>query len=414
MIRKIDVSKAVGGGYGEFWGFRGRYRVVKGSRASKKSKTAALWYIYNLRKYPLANLLVVRKTYASLERSCFTELKWAAERLGVSKEFEFKTSPLEITRKKTGQKIFFKGLDDPMKLTSISVFRGVLCWLWCEEAFEVSEEKDFDMIDEIIRGRVPDGYFKQLTVTFNPWSENHWLKKRFFDKTEKDRDTLAITTTYKTNEFLDPGDISMFERMKRERPERYRVAGLGEWGAVSGLVYPDFEVTDFDVAKIIKQGGRYVFGLDFGYTNDPTALFCGIYSKGENRIYVFDEIYERGLTNDKIASLLKSRGYGRERIPADSAEPKSIDELRAFGIKRIVPSEKGRGSISSGIDAVKRNRIVISPSCKNFISEIRGYVWETASDGSVTNRPRGKNDHLMDAMRYAITDALGKENFSFA
>ncbi len=201
MARRIDISDAVGGGYGEFWRFRGRYRAVKGSRGSKKSKTAALWYIYNLRKYPLSNLLVVRRTYASLERSCYTELKWAASRLGVLHEFEWKTSPLEITRKKTGQKIFFKGLDDPMKLTSISVCHGVLNWLWCEEAFEISDEADFDMIDELIRGQVPRGYFKQVTLTFNPWNGEHWLKKRFFDTVSDD--ILAMTATYLSNEFLD-------------------------------------------------------------------------------------------------------------------------------------------------------------------------------------------------------------------
>lgn len=412
MTKKIDLFSTVGKGYDRFWNFRGRYRVIKGSRASKKSKTAALWFIYNLRRYPLANLLVVRKTYASLERSCFTELRWAAEKLGVRSEFEFKVSPLEITRKKTGQKIFFKGLDDPMKLTSISVSHGVLCWLWCEEAFEITDEADFDMVDELIRGAVPDGYFKQLTVTFNPWNENHWLKRRFFDAPPS-FDILAMTTTYKTNEFLDAADISMFETMRRERPERYRTAGLGKWGAVSGLVYPAFEVADFDRDALIKSGAVPIFGLDFGYTNDPTALFCGLHLQSKNEIYVFDELYERGLTNNKLAELLRERGYGACRIVADCAEPKSIDELRAMGIRRITPSDKGRGSILSGIDAVRRCRIIIHPACRSFIREIRGYVWDTDSSGNAVNRPVGKNDHLMDAMRYAVASSSGSANFSF-
>ncbi len=415
MMRKmknIDLSEAVGGGYKDFWDFKGRYRVIKGSRASKKSKTTALWYIRHLIKFPLANLLVVRRTYASLERSCYTELRWAAERLGVTNEFEFKTSPLEITRKNTGQKIFFKGLDDPMKLTSISVSRGVLCWIWCEEAFEIADEADFDMIDELIRGKVPPGYFKQLTVTFNPWNENHWLKRRFFDGPDSP-DVLRMTTTYKTNEFLDEADIMLFETMKRERPERYRTAGLGRWGAVSGLVYPSYEIRDLDRDLLVRQGYLPVLGLDFGYTNDPTALFCGLLSTERRELYVYDEIYERGLTNDRLAALIKERGYGRCRIVADSAEPKSVDELRSMGIRRIVPSSKGRGSILAGIDAVARNRIVISPVCRNFIGEIRGYVWDTDSGGNAVNRPRGKNDHLMDAMRYAVSDAAGGSNFSF-
>ena len=112
--------------------------------------------------------------------------------------------------------------------------------------------------------------------------------------------------------------------------------------------------------------------------------------------------------------MLKEKKIHKSRILADSAEPKSIDELRFLGIKRITAAKKGRGSISAGIDAVRRNRIIISPICKNFIAEIKGYVWETDRDGTVTNSPRGKNDHLMDAMRYAVSDALEKENFSFS
>lgn len=412
-MKRINVRDAVGGGYDRFWNFKGRYRVVKGSRASKKSKTAALWYIYNLRKYPLANLLVVRRTYASLERSCYTELKWAAERLGVSNEFIFKTSPLEITRRRTGQKIFFKGLDDPMKLTSISVGKGVLCWLWCEEAFEIGSEDDFDMIDELIRGAVPDGYFKQLTVTFNPWSEHHWLKKRFFDAPPS-TDVLAMTTTYKSNEFLDESDIRLFEDMKKSRPERYRTAGLGQWGAVGGLIYPSFEVAEFDCDAVLKErGAEEIFGLDFGYTNDPTALFCGILCKESRRLYVFDEIYERGLSGEVLARILKERGYGRARIIADSAEPRLTDELRMMGIRNIRSAQKGHGSILHGIDLVQRYSIVASPVCKNFIGEIRGYVWETDRTGDTVNRPSGVNDHLMDAMRYAVAEAASGAKFSF-
>ncbi len=411
--RRINIHEAVGGGYGRFWNFKGRYRVVKGSRASKKSKTAALWYVFNLMKYPLANLLVVRRTYASLERSCFTELRWAARRLGVEREFIFKASPLEITRKRTGQKIFFKGLDDPMKLTSIAVGHGVLCWLWCEEAFEISSEDDFNMIDELLRGAVPDGYFKQITVTFNPWSEHHWLKKRFFDAPPSS-EVLAMTTTYKCNEFLDSADIRMFEDMKRTRPERYKTAGLGQWGAVGGLIYPYYRIEGFDAESILNMpDAEAVFGLDFGYTNDPTALFCGILCRQSKKLYVTDEIYERGLTAPKLSQIIKDRGYGRARIIADCAEPRLIDELRSMGIRNIRASRKGAGSILHGIDCVGRYEIIVSPVCKSFISEIRAYVWETDRSGSTVNRPSGGNDHLMDAMRYAVTEASQPSKFGF-
>lgn len=135
MILKINYQKiylpdVVGKGYKTFWNFKGRYRVVKGSRASKKSKTAALFYIKKLMEYPEANLLVIRKTYRTLKDSCFTELKWAIKRLGVEQWWDVKESPLEITYRPTGQKIYFRGLDDPLKVTSITVDVGYLCWMW--------------------------------------------------------------------------------------------------------------------------------------------------------------------------------------------------------------------------------------------------------------------------------------------
>ena len=136
----IYLPDIVGRGYKSFWNFKGRYRVVKGSRASKKSKTTALWYIYNLMKCPNSNLLVVRKTYRTLKDSCFTELNWATHQLGVSHLWDFKESPLEATYTPTGQKIYFRGLDDPLKVTSITVNTGALCWMWIEEAYEVMNQ----------------------------------------------------------------------------------------------------------------------------------------------------------------------------------------------------------------------------------------------------------------------------------
>lgn len=153
QVNKLSLQSIVGKGYAEYWKCRCRYVVCKGSRASKKSKTTALWIIANMMKYPEANTLVIRKTYRTLKDSCFTELKWAIHRLQVDDYWEIKESPLEMKYKPTGQKIYFRGLDDPLKVTSISVDVGVLCWLWIEEAYEITKEADFDVIDESIRRR---------------------------------------------------------------------------------------------------------------------------------------------------------------------------------------------------------------------------------------------------------------------
>lgn len=412
MTNKIYLPDIVGKGYGRFWKFKGRYRVVKGSRASKKSKTAALWYICNMIKYPKANLLVVRKTYRSLKNSCFEELKWAIKRLGVEDYWVSRESPLELIYLPTGQRIYFKGLDDPMKITSITVDKGTLCWMWIEEAYEITSEKDFDMLDESIRGRTEDGLFKQITLTFNPWNERHWLKERFFDN--EDSETLAMTTNYMCNEFLDENDIKVFENMRLKNPARYLVAGLGNWGQSEGAVYENWKEERFDLRSVLKKDGiQAVFGLDFGYVNDPTALFCGAVDKEEKRIYVFDEMYEKNLSNEEIYERITAMGYSKEKIRADSAEPKSIDRLRSLGLTRIRGAKKGSDSLRFGIDKVREYEIVVHPVCVNFITEILNYVWEEDVSGNRLNRPKDDFNHLMDAMRYAMEEIGEEASFSF-
>ena len=401
---RINLPDIVGKGYGTFWRFKGRYRVVKGSRASKKSKTTALWFIVNMMKYPQANTLVIRKTFRTLKDSCFTELKWAVHRLKVDAWWEFKESPLEATYKPTGQKIYFRGLDDPLKVTSITVDVGVLCWAWLEEAYEVMKEDDFNILDESIRGEVPAGLFKQWTITFNPWNEHHFLKKRFFD-CPPDPDILAITTNYMCNEWLDAADIKVFEDMKKRNPRRYAVAGLGGWGIVDGLVYENWKEQAFDHRsdEFRKEHPNLIscFGLDFGYTNDPSTLFCGLLDLKEKRLFVFDEMYEKGLSNKRIAETVQGMGYGKERITADSAEPKSIDELKSLGLK-VKAATKGKDSIKNGIQWIQDLEIIIHPRCVNFITEISNYTWDTDKFGTKLNVPIDDFNHLMDAMRYAL------------
>lgn len=397
------VREFVGGGYDDFWRFKGRYRVCKGSRASKKSKTTALWYAVWLNKqgFEKANLVVIRKTYRTIKDSCFTDLRWALDRIGVLHEWNITLSPLEMTRKKTGQKILFRGLDDPLKITSITVEKGSLCWAWLEEAYEVMKEDDFSILDESIRGECPPPLFKQWTITFNPWNEHHWLKKRFFDA-PPDPDILAMTTNYLCNEWLDASDIKLFEDMKQRNPRRYAVAGLGGWGIVDGLVYENWKEERFDIDEVRSRSGIVsTFGLDFGYTNDPSTLFCGLLDQKEKRLFVFDEMYEKGLSNKRIAETVQGMGYGKERITADSAEPKSIDELKSLGL-RVRAAMKGKDSIQNGIQWIQDLEIIIHPRCVNFITEISNYTWDTDKFGNKMNVPIDDFNHLMDAMRYAL------------
>lgn len=400
MTNKIYLPDIVGKGYKEYWNFKGRYRVCKGSRASKKSKTTALWYIYNLMKYPNSNLLVVRKTYSTLKNSCYTELKWAIHRLGVDAFFSWTLSPLEITYLPTGQKIYFRGLDDPLKITSITVDVGSLCWAWIEEAYEITSEADFDMLNESIRGEVEDGLFKQITLTFNPWNDRHWLKRKFFDN--PDEDTLAITTNYTCNEWLDEADLQVFETMKEKNPRRFQVAGLGNWGIVDGLVYENWKEQEFNVEDVRTATTTSVFGLDFGYTNDPSALFCGILDVKAKKLWVFDEMYEKALSNKDIYNNIMQMGFVKEQIIADCAEPKSIDELKYYGLRRIQGAKKGKDSINNGIQWIQELEIIVHPRCVNFLTEISNYQWDSDKFGNKVNKPIDCFNHLMDAMRYAL------------
>lgn len=401
---EVNIAQLVGGGYRDFWQCRARYRVLKGGKASKKSTTTALWFIYHLMKYPDANLLVVRNVQLTHGSSTFAQLKWAVRRLHVEHLWRWTVSPLMMEYRPTGQKILFRGFDDPDKLASTTVERGRLCWVWVEEAFEIASETAFERLDlSVPRGTVPEPLFKQTTITFNPWSETHWLKKRFFDRASPD--TAVFSTNYLCNEFLDETDIRIYERMKLQSPRRYAVAGLGEWGAADGLVFENWVVEEFDVQALPEPWKyRHVFGLDYGYTNDPTAFIAMAVNPVDKRLYVYDEHYQRRMLNGDIAAMIRAKGFAKERIRADSAEPKSNEELRRQGIGRITAAVKGRDSVQSGIAKIQEYRIVVHPACVNTVAELSSYVWQRDGGGNSINRPVDRDNHLMDAMRYAMED----------
>lgn len=398
ILLKINLKDKIGRGYATFWNFKGRYRVCKGGRGSKKSTTTAMWIIYNMMKMPLANTLVVRQTFNTHLDSTWVQLKWATQQLGVAHLWTFSKSPLKATYNPTGQVILFRGLDDPMSITSITVPVGYLCWCWFEEAYQVKSEDAFNKVDMSIRGELPDGYFKQITLTFNPWSDRHWLKRRFFDE-PNDEDKLAITTNYLCNEWLGDDDIKLFNNMKIKFPKRYRVEGLGEWGIIDGLIFDNWKVKEFDHTKI---KGELLIGLDFGYVNDPTALVCSILDEQNKKLYIFDEHCQKGMLNDAIAQMIVNKGYGKSTIIADSAEQKSIEEIKRKGIYRIKPATKGGGSIVQGIQQLLQYDIIVHPSCEETIKELENYAWDVDKEGTGINKPIDAYNHCIDALRYSL------------
>ena len=400
----LSLRAAVGGGYDSFWNCKSRYRVLKGGKGSKKSATTALNIIYRMMRYSDANTLVVRQVMDTHRNSTFAQLKWAMEKLKVSHLWKSTVSPMEMTYLPTGQKILFRGFDDVLKLASTTVSSGYLCWVWIEEAYEIPSESDFDKLDlSVPRGAVPSPLFKQTTITFNPWHEGHWLKSRFFDKMSSD--ASVYSTNYLCNEFLDDTDRMVFERMKRENPRKYAVAGLGEWGVTEGLVFENWEVKPFDIESIKKLPNTHcIFGLDYGYTNDPCAFICACVDNSKKHIFVFDEHYQKKMLNSDIAQMITRKGYSKERIYADCAEPKSNDDLRRLGISRITPSQKGADSILNGIASLQEYKIIVHQSCINTAKELSSYRWATDKFGNRLNSPQDKNNHLCDALRYAFSD----------
>lgn len=400
---RVYLPDIVGGGYKDFWNCKTRYRIIKGGKASKKSTTTSLNFIYRLMKYPQSNLLVVRRGMNTHRDSTFAQLKWAQGRLGVSHLWENTVSPVEMTYKPTGQKILFRGFDDVDKLASTTVSKGWLSFVWIEEAFEISSEADFDKLDlSVPRGDIPIDLFKQTTLTFNPWSEHHWLKSRFFDSDDKNVKTFS--TNYLLNEFLDETDLAVFERMKETNARKYDVAGLGNWGISEGLVYDNWEVKNINIPEAEKWKWKNFFGLDYGYTNDPTAFIAFKVNPIDHVMYIFDEHSQTEMLNSDIANMIIRKGYAKERIRADAAEPKSNDDLRRLGISRIVPSVKGRDSILNGIAKIKEYKVYVSPDCGMTIAELSSYAYDEKAKANGKILPADRDNHLMDAMRYAFED----------
>lgn len=366
-------------------------------------------------KYPGSNAVVYRKVGRSLRDSCFAELKWAINTLCVANYWKAHVNPLELIyqpyKKAPEQKILFRGLYDALNLTSLSVEHGNLCFAWLEEAYEILDETKFKLLDEGLRGKLPPDLWIRVMLTFNPWNDRHWLKKRFFDAEDK-RNILTLSTNYKINEWLSDADLEYFETMRINDPRRYQVAGLGDWGVVDGLIYENFEERFFDLKDIKKIPDlESAFGLDFGYTNDPTAFFCGFISLARKEIYVFDELYKKRMSNELIYQEISEMGYAKERIIADSAEPKSIDRLRYLGLRRIWPARKGKDSILNGIDFIREFKIIVHPRCANFLTEITNYSYDKDKiTGQTINKPIDYFNHLMDAMRYALEDKMRQRN----
>lgn len=396
------LPEMVSAAYAPLFNNHSRYLVYKGSRGSGKSEAQATKVIHDIVTKSYVNWLILRRYANTNRQSTFTLLQKVANRMKVGNLFQFNSSLPEITYKPTGQKILFRGADKPLSITSISVETGNLCRLWVEEAYQLESEEAFDTVDESMRGIIDDpGGFYQTVLTFNPWNERHWLKKRFFDTDTRVDNSLALTTTYKDNPFLDDDYVKRLLEMKIRNPRRARVAVDGEWGVAEGLVFENFIVEHFDLKQVLKDS-IIVHGLDFGFTHDPTAFVEAAVNTKTKDIYIFNELYQTGMLTPHIFKWLVANGYQNTEIYADAAEPRLIAELKANGIRRIKKSKKPNGSIMYGIDYIQGFRIHVLPKCIHTIEELNAYAFDKDKDGNWLNKPIDKDNHLMDALRYAM------------
>ena len=403
MSEQDTVDSLVGEGYGHFWTDRHFYRVVKGSRGSKKSKTTALNFISRIMQYPWSNLLVIRRYSNTNRQSTYSDLCWAIHKLHADSLFKCNSGLPEITYLPTGQLILFRGLDDPLKITSISVPKGNLSFVWIEEAYEIENSDKFETVMESIRGTNPDPeFFKQVTLTFNPWSERSWLKKKFWDIDTRYNDVYAQTTTFRCNELLGKDDKRRYLDLYRTNPRRAKIVCDGQWGVAEGLVFENFVVEDFDVNKVVAESDGVGHGMDFGFTHDPTTFAEAAINRDTKDIYIFNELYQKAMKTDDIFDWLDGNGYLKSDISADSAEPRLIKELQVKGVRRMHGSIKGKDSIEYGINFLQGYRIHILPTCVHAIEEFNTYCFQQDKDGNWLNQPVDANNHFIDALRYSL------------
>lgn len=436
MAETTKLSSLICSGYEEYWRSKAFYRVIKGSKGSGKSKTVALWHIFHMIRFAQSNTLVIRKTYASLKDSTYTDLLWAIDRLGATKAWLHSLNPLQLTYKRkpdderTWQTILFRGLDDSQKIASIGVRNGWLNWVWFEEASQMTNYLDFEKVVMSIRGYIPPetGLWKSVTITFNPWSDKHWLKTTFFDDPKPN--SLVMTTTYRCNRWLGPEDIARYEELYVTNPRLARIICDGDWGVSEGLVYENWEVQEFDILQVAREHPnlKFTFGLDFGYSISYNAFAAVAIDMDSRTLWVFDEIYERGMSNYELAKRITEMGYHNETIIADCAEPKSIYELRQ-GFKELItdsegnmiPDEdgqpqynryvlpnirsamKGNDSLQNGIQRLQSFRILIHESkCPGAIDNFSNYTFAMDRDGKFLDKPIKEHDHMPDSIRYSL------------
>jgi len=338
--------------------------------------------------------LVVRKVGATIRESVFAELKKTLSSFNILDLCKVSESNFTITLP-NGSQFIFKALDDPEKIKSISGIDDIMI----EEATELTLD-DFSQLNLRLRSRKPNN---QIVMMFNPVAKTNWIYKRFFEGDPELVDTSIVHTTYKDNRFLPTSYIDALEDMMHSNPTYYKIYALGVFASLGKLILTNWEAKEFNHFDLMKKGFVSRFGMDFGFSADPSTLVCTFVDRATKTIYIFDEMYQKAMTNVEIFEELQLRGYVKQEIIADSSEPKSIEELKRYGVRKIKPARKGNDSVLWGLNFLQGYKLIVHPRCVNMIEELENYEYQKdKKTNEYLNKPIDSYNHLIDALRYAI------------
>lgn len=375
-----------------------RYQIFYGGAGSGKShyvfQKVIIKALQSKRK-----VLVIRKVARTLKDSCFQMVCDTLSKFQLLNSCRVNNSTFTIELP-NGSVFLFKGLDDSEKIKSVAGITDIVI----EEATEITQD-DFTQLDLRLRARIQ---FLQIYLMFNPVSKVNWCYKYWFENGTPER-TKIIKTTYKDNKFLPPDYVASLEKMRETNFTYWNIYANGEFCSLDKLIYTNWRQSDEPVPANLPL----LVGLDFGYVNDASALVLSRIDEANKRIYIFDEHYEKGLLNDQLANIIIYKGIAKEIIIADSAEQKSIAEIKRLGVPRIKAAVKGQGSILQGIQKIQQYELIVSSSCPNLIIELQNYSWKKdKNSGEYVNEPQDCFNHCLDALRYSLQCVENKQRLT--
>lgn len=401
----FNVHKQVKqGNYTHYW--------LKGGRGSTKSSFISIEIILGMMQHPDANAVVIRKVGMYLKDSVYEQLVWAIDKLGVSHLWKQKLSPLELVYVKTGQRILFRGADKPKKLKSTKVHKGYIRYIWYEEVDEFNGMEEIRTINQsLMRG----GEKFDVFYSYNPpKSQRSWVNEETL-KIQSDRKNNASSTVHHSTylsvppEWLGKEFLREAEHLKNTKPDNYAHEYMGEIIGTGGTVFDNVKLKCISDEEI-KAFDKIKRGIDFGYAADPFVYVVAHYDSKYKRLFIFDEIYKVGLSNAKAAEMIRKRTNYSQYIVCDSAEPKSIAELRSYGL-RVLGAKKGPDSVEYGIKFLQSLEEIIIDNirCPKTAEEFYKYELEPdGNDGFKAGYP-DKDNHSIDAVRYALEDEISRK-----